>query len=235
MPGQEARRTTAGDETNMTGSGATPQRMQAVFAAHGFAVSNNELEKFWAHYELLATHNPRLRLTRITGLADTVLKHFIDSAVVAEMMELPGPVLDIGSGGGFPGIPLAIRRPALAVILAESRGKRAAFLETVRERLGLANVSIHPHGIRPGGPVPEGAAVRTAITRALEPIPATLARVRALLPPGGRAVFLKGPGCEGEIATVRRDMADAYCEIRDEAYVLGATDQRRRLVVFERV
>lgn len=209
---------------------ATPQYLARLFARHEYIVSSAELERFWKYYCLLRRWNQELDLTHILGIEATVLKHFIDSALVADLTELPGPALDLGSGAGFPGAVIAIRRPQLPVILAESRGKRAGFLARVQQELGLVNVTIHDRFIREDSAITAGC----VITRALEAIPATLGRVRRLLPAGGRAVFMKGPNCGAEVTRAQQDFKGVYKMIMDRRYTLPQTRQRRRLVVFER-
>ncbi len=209
---------------------ATPQYLARLFARHEYTVSSAELERFWKYYCLLRRWNQEFALTSILGIEATVLKHFIDSALVADLTELSGPVLDIGSGAGFPGAVIAIRRPQLPVVLAESRGKRASFLARVQQELGLVNVTIHDRSIRADSAITAGC----VITRALEAIPATLGRVRRLLPAGGRAVFMKGPNCGAEITRAQQDFKGVYKMIMDRRYTLPQTKQQRRLVVFER-
>lgn len=207
---------------------ATPEYLAALFADRDYAVSPRELEAYWKYYCLLREHNAELDLTRIMGIEATVLKHFIDCSIVADLTELEGPILDIGSGPGFPGAPIAIRRPDLPVILAESRGKRVTFLEMVKKELNLENVTIYPRSVR------EDSALnaRTIVTRAVEVIPATLQRVKPFLAPGGRVVFMKGPGCGQEITEAQQEFKGVYKMTQDLHYDLPRTNQSRRLVVF---
>lgn len=215
---------------------ATREYMSRLFQGHAFAVTPEQLDRFWRHYLLLREHNARLDLTRIMGIEATVLKHFIDSAAILDHITLAGPVLDIGSGPGFPGVPLAIMRPDVAFILAESRGKRVGFLEEVVRDLGLKNVDIFPKSVREDSPLGEdyGRPIGDVVTRALETIPPTLERILPLLRPGGQAAFLKGPGVDEEVATARRMFKGAYRLTKDAGYALPGTDQARRLVVFTR-
>ena len=209
---------------------ATPEYMARLFAQREYKVSDRELEAYWKYYCLLRTHNAELDLTRIMGIEATVLKHFIDCSIVADLTELKGPILDIGSGPGFPGAPIAIRRPDIPVILAESRGKRVRFLEMVRSELGLKNVEIYPKSVR------EDSALEACsiVTRAVEVIPATLKRVAPFLQSNGRVVFMKGPGCGQEITEAQQNFKGAYKMVEDIRYDLPNTNQNRRLVVFEK-
>jgi 16S rRNA (guanine527-N7)-methyltransferase len=216
---------------------ATPEYMKRLFAKHSFAVTDGQLKKFWRYYELLREHNASLDLTRIMGIEATVLKHFIDSALVLQYFEPVGPVLDIGSGPGFPGVPLAVMRPDVKFILGESRGKRVGFLEKVISGLKLPNVTIFAKSVREDSPLGEenGTPVGDIITRALETVTPTLERVLPFISPGRSVAFMKGPGCDEEIAEASRMFAPAYKLTGDHQYVLPGTDQGRRLVVFTRL
>ncbi|MDR3210783.1 MAG: 16S rRNA (guanine(527)-N(7))-methyltransferase RsmG [Planctomycetota bacterium] len=215
---------------------ASPEYMARLFTRHDFNLTPPQLELFWRFYLLLRQHNASLDLTRIMGIEATVLKHFVDSAIITRWLDLAGPVLDIGSGPGFPGIPLAIMRPDLAFILAESRGKRVGFLEEVVKSLELANVELFPRSVREDSPlgVDCGRPVFDMVTRALEDMGKTLRRVVPFAAPGARIAFLKGPGSEAELSATREAFATSYSLSLDHSYCLPGTDQRRRLLVFTR-
>lgn len=216
---------------------ATPEYMQRLFARHQFTVSPAQLSQFWTYYDLLRQHNASLDLTRIMGIEATVLKHFIDSAVILRWFAPRGPVLDIGSGPGFPGVPIAVMRPDLQVILAESRGKRVGFLEKVVAALKLRNVEIFPKSVREDSPLGAdcGRPVGDTVTRALELIPQTLERIRPLIADNGTAAFLKGPDCDPEVAEAQERFAGAFVLDQDIRYTLPNTDQGRRLVIFRKL
>lgn len=208
---------------------ATPKYLAELFARHAFPVSKRELSAYWKYYCLLREHNAALDLTRIMGIEATVLKHFIDSAIVADMLPLAATLVDIGSGPGFPGVPLALRRPETKVILAESRGKRVRFLEMVKKELGLDNVEIFPRSVTADTPID----AQDFITRAVEAIPATLARLAPFIPAGGRAIFMKGPSCGQEVTDAQQEFKGVFKMTTDVRYEIGAREQRR-LVAFTR-
>ncbi len=199
-------------------------------------MNKRQLEQFWLYYDLLRQHNASLDLTRIMGIEATVLKHFVDSAIILNWFNPVGPVLDIGSGPGFPGVPLAVMRPDTAFLLGESRGKRVGFLEKVLARLGLSNASIFAKSVREDSPLGEdnGQPVGDIVTRALETMAPTLERVFPFISPGRRVAFLKGPGCDEEIEQALERFAPAFSLTGDHAYSLPGTDQARRLVLFTR-
>lgn len=208
---------------------ATPAYLARLFAEHHFAVGSREISAYWRYYCLLREHNAALDLTRIMGIEATVLKHFIDCAVVADMLPLGKTVVDIGSGAGFPGVPLALRSPTTRVILAESRGKRVQFLEMVKRDLQLTNVEIFPRSVTTETPL----VADDFITRAVEVIPATLARLSPFMAPNGRAIFMKGPNCGPEITAAQQQFKGVFKMTADEKYAIGGREQRR-LVVFSK-
>jgi 16S rRNA (guanine527-N7)-methyltransferase len=206
-------------------------QMAAIVNACGIRLSPRQQEQLWAYHSLLRGRNPDLNLTRVRNFANMVLKLYVDAMLPADLLDLPSPLLDLGTGPGMPGIPLKIYRPQLDVILAESRAKRVAFLREAVARLGLASVRIH------GGAVTEDfdAPVEGVVTRAVEPIAATLARVRGCLASGGRAIFLKGPRCTEEIAQAAARFEKTFVLEHDRAYRIPTTPFDRRLVVFRRL
>ncbi len=215
---------------------ATPEYMSRLFQSHSFRLNDRQLGLFWRYYELLREHNASLDLTRIMGIEATVLKHFVDSAVILDWIEPNGPLLDIGSGPGFPGVPIAVMRPDLKVILGESRGKRVGFLGEVVQALKLKNVTIFPKSVREDSPLGRdyGQPVGDVITRALETIPPTLERVLPFVEPGGRVIFMKGPSADDEVKEAESRFAGIFSCTLDKQYVLPGSDQGRRLVVFQR-
>ncbi len=109
-------------------------------------LSDEQFEQFLTYYEMLIEKNKVMNLTAITELDEVCKKHFVDSLSIVKVCNLDTDlsVIDVGTGAGFPGIPLKIAFPNLRLTLLDSLNKRVLFLQEVIEKLGLENVeAIH--------------------------------------------------------------------------------------------
>lgn len=106
-------------------------------------ISPQQVGQFLTHTDLLLDWNKKTNLTRITDIKDIAVKHFLDSMAALPYLPKAGNVLDIGSGGGFPGLVLKIMRPELTVTLIDSVRKKISFLQHVIRTLRLEGVSAH--------------------------------------------------------------------------------------------
>ena len=101
-----------------------------------------QLWKFYSYMELLIEWNEKINLTTIIEPEEIILKHFIDSLTIYKYIEKDNKVVDVGTGAGFPGIPLKIANPELKITLVDSLNKRLNFLQDVIDKLQLKNVEI---------------------------------------------------------------------------------------------
>jgi 16S rRNA (guanine527-N7)-methyltransferase len=205
--------------------------LEQILRRCGALLSPGQLDALWTYHRLLRAANAELNLTRIHNFENMVLKHYVDSLLVLRYEELPAPWVDMGSGPGLPGIPLAIARPEQEAILAEPRAARAEFLRGICTRLGLKRVEVFAGKVGPKFP-------RTAaavISRAVAPIPETLDRAAHCLAPGGRMLFMKGPACDAELAAAAETHGGAFRLVADHHYQIPGTPHARRLVVYERL
>lgn len=211
-------------------SGASRENMNSLLRKSGFSLSNRVLELLWRYYNLIIEYNEKCDLTRIRRFDDFIIKHFVDSIMVERLIELPPSLLDIGTGAGFPGIPLKIVRPDLSLILAEQRSKRVEFLQTALRELQLEGAEIYPHGVT----AHSFFHVEGVITRALEAVEKTLERVWHFLPAGGKVIFMKGPAGESEVI-LYEDVEDMRYILKEKKdYMLPGTTHRRCALVYEK-
>ena len=118
--------------------------LRAEFAPYGL-LSDEQLSLLERHYQLLLRWNRKINLTRITNIDDAVKYHYCESLYLARTLPFrPLRIVDVGSGAGFPGIPVAVYRPDCAVDLAEAHQRKAVFLSEVVRELGLSNARVIP-------------------------------------------------------------------------------------------
>lgn len=108
----------------------------------GIELDQHQLDQFFNYYQLLVEYNQKMNLTAITAFEEVVLKHFYDSLLINRVYKVHGHLADVGSGAGFPSIPLKIANPTLKVTIIEPLKKRCFFLTTLVEALKLQDVEI---------------------------------------------------------------------------------------------
>ena len=160
----------------------------------GVSLSPQQIAQLLAHLALLEKWNRRYQLTAISNPRDMVVRHCLDSLATLPFLR-GATLLDIGSGGGFPGLPLAIAAPQMQVTLLDRRARSCTFLNHARTTLKLSNVRVLQQGV-------EGYARRydTLICRAFAPLPQMLELTAALHQPGSRLLAMLGKLADAQIA-----------------------------------
>ena len=164
--------------------------------AFGLDLDEAQAAKLTAHLDLVDEWGERMNLTAIRERSQQVTKHVLDSLSVAPWLK-GKRVADIGSGAGFPGIPLAIVRPDVHFALVESTGKKCRFLEHVRDTLGLTNVEVvqsRAEAYRPE------LRFDTVLARAVGPVVDLVKNAGPLVAGGGRLLAMKGRYPEEDLA-----------------------------------
>lgn len=207
------------------------EKMVLLLEKSGIKLKKDQMIKLWKYHNLIQKRNQEYCLTGIRDFNEIILKHYVDCFILDKLITIPFPLLDIGTGAGFPGIPLKILFADEKVILAEPRKERVRFLYEAMEILNFKNTYIYPHKISRNFDV----RVKAVITRALEPISKTLQRVSSCLEIGGIAIFMKGPSIDLEIKNFKNKFSKKYTILKNYAYVLPLINHKRRLVVLQRL
>jgi len=169
----------------------------------GFVPSDEKIIAFSAYLSELKKWNKACNLTGIRNDEDIVIKHFLDSLLYLE--PIPQGIIrvaDIGSGAGFPGIPIKILRPEIEMYLIEPSGKKAAFLRHITRQLKIGGIEIIEKRIEETTVHGElGAPVDIALTRALFDIKEFVLKAAHIVKPGGVFILSKGPKVKEELKT----------------------------------
>ena len=193
----------------------------------GIRLSSEQRAAFDTYVETLLFWASRLSLTGAGTAAEVVRRHILDSLSVARYAEPGRRLADLGSGAGFPGVPLAITCPRAAVVLIESRRKRANFLREATRRCGLSNVEVLEERAEEVAARHPGS-FDLVVSRAVWPLVGFLRLCRLLLRPGGLAVAMKGAKGRSEISA-----APGFSEPEVVSYRLPGGVERV-LVVYRR-
>jgi 16S rRNA (guanine527-N7)-methyltransferase len=182
-------------------------RLEEGCAAIGLMLSNEQLARFEAFAALLAEANAVLDLTAVTDPLEGVDRHFLDSLTALRYAELLPPgarIIDVGSGAGFPGVPLAITRPDLEVTLLDAGGKRVDFLRRALPALKLCVEVIHARAEDAARFPKHRERYDVAVSRAVTALPVLLEFTLPFVRVGGHALAWKGPAVFGELTDGRR-------------------------------
>lgn len=205
----------------------------------GLELGPRELAKFKLYYELLVQWNRRVNLTSVVDYERVQIVHFLDSLTVLLGLPAsapPGRVVDIGTGAGFPGVPLKIVRPELALVLVESVGKKARFLHELVAALALEDVEIVVERAETLGQDPRyRERFDLALARAVAKLPALVEIALPLCRVGGLFIAQKKGQLRQETESAARAIALLGGQLREVRPVEaeGLAD-RRALIIIEK-
>lgn len=187
--------------------------IREVLQELGLTPSDGQVEQLEAYERLLAASGPEVGVVSAADVPRVRERHVLDSARAAAVLPEVGVAYDLGSGGGLPGIPVAILRPDTEVALVERRSRRAGFLEWAVQELGIMNAQVRAERIES---LPHGSA-DACLARAFAPLEDSWVAARPLLRPGGSLVYFAGlsvhvptelPGASG-VRTQAVEMLDS--------------------------
>jgi len=161
-------------------------------AALGLDLAPAVLEQLQIYLEELKLWNAKTNLTALKTGRDIVIKHFLDSLAVLPFLDGAASVVDLGSGGGFPGLVLKLARPQLVLTLVEARERKAAFLEYLVARFKLTGALVVQTHLTPSLAQKWEPKVAAVVSRAAFILPRLLELAAPLLAPGGVVLAFKG-------------------------------------------
>ena len=199
--------------------------------AMGLDMTEAQAEQFAAYHELLKRANERMNLTRVPDdPREAADRNYLDCvAVLAGGFPQAGRIIDVGSGAGFPGIPLSIMLPEARITLLDALGKRVAFLQSVIDALGLNAEAVHLRAEDAAREERLRERFDLATARAVAPMNVLCEYLLPFVRVGGFALALKGPNLDEELDAGRRAAAElGGGDIRVQALPLPGRDWDHR-------
>lgn len=198
---------------------------------------DKEIEQFYKYMNLLIEWNEKINLTAITEPDDIILKHFIDSLTISKYINENEKIADIGTGAGFPGIPLKIAKPNTQMFLIDSLNKRIKFLEEVIKQNEIASTfAIHARAEEIGHNKEYRGNFDVVTSRAVARLNVLLEYMMPLVKLGGKCICLKGPNIGEELEEARNaiDILGGKIEKVEEIELPGS-DNKRTIIIIKAV
>lgn len=198
--------------------------------------SDEKLKKFFDFMNLLLEKNKVMNLTGITEPKEVILKHFIDSLTILKYINENGSVIDVGTGAGFPGIPLKIVEDSLEITLLDSLNKRINFLNEVIENISLDKTkTIHGRAEDFGQDAAYREKYDVAVSRAVAPLNILLEYMLPFVKVGGKCICMKGSNCDEEIENAKNAIEILGGKIeKTEKFNLPNSDNNRTILVIKK-
>ena len=200
-------------------------------------LTENQIEKFHKYMKLVLNWNEKINLTAITDEDEIILKHFVDSLTVLKYINENDKIIDVGTGAGFPGIPIAIMMPNVKITLLDSLNKRINFLNEVIRELDLKNIeTIHSRSEDCGKDFLFREKYDIALARAVANLSTLSEYLLPFIKIDGKMICMKGSNLEEELKNAEYAIKELGGEfvLKDE-FELPDSDIKRNIIIVEKV
>ena len=199
--------------------------------------SNIQIERFYKYMNLLIEWNEKINLTAITEPKEIIIKHFIDSLTVLKDIKGKNTLVDVGTGAGFPGIPLKIMDEEIKITLLDSLNKRINFLNEVINQLDLKNVeTIHSRVEEAGKNKKYRESFDISTARAVANLATLSEYMLPLVKVGGKSICMKGSEVSEELKNSKKAISILGGEIESiDNFKLPKSDMMRNIVIIKKV
>ena len=203
----------------------------------GVRFSVEQMDKFYKYMNLLIEWNEKINLTAIIEPNEIILKHFIDSITILKDIKDGSIVVDVGTGAGFPGIPLSIMNPTLKITLVDSLNKRLIFLQEVINELDLKNVElVHARAEEFGRNKKYREKFDIATSRAVANLATLSEYLLPLVKINGQAISMKAGNASQEIEDAKKAIKTLGGNINNiEEFKLPQSDIGRTIIIIDKI
>lgn len=200
-------------------------------------INEEQINKFYDYMNLLIEWNKKINLTAITDYNEIILKHFVDSLTINKCIKENNYVVDVGTGAGFPGIPLKIIRDDINIVLVDSLNKRINFLNEVITRLNLKEISTVHSRIEDFGKNKEYREKFDFVTaRAVAHLSVLSEYLLPISKVGGKCICMKGSNVEEELDTGKNAIKILGGKINCiDQFELPESDISRNIIVLDKI
>lgn len=211
------------------------QAMQAFEGQLGFSLNDDAYAKFSTYSRLLVEWNEKMNLTAITQPGEIAVKHFVDSLLLLRYLQIPNgaKVCDVGTGAGFPGVPLKIARDDISLTLMDSLNKRLTFLQAVAGELGLTDTcTVHKRGEDAGRDPLYREKFDVVTARAVAHLRELSEYTLPLVKKGGCFAAMKGPSITQEAEEAKNAIARMGGKIQEIfSFTLDGAGERTIVII----
>lgn len=203
----------------------------------GGSLDEESLNKFYNYKNLVVEWNEKINLTAITDDLEFVVKHFVDSLTINKYIEKNKTIIDIGTGAGFPGIPLKILNKENKVVLFDSLNKRLKVLEDIIEKIELENIeTLHGRAEETFKNKNHREKYDIATSRAVASLNVLAELILPAVKVGGICICMKGNNADTEIEEAKKAIKELGGEIiKVEKLILPELDLERNIVIIKKV
>ncbi len=209
--------------------------IKKYFEKYKININEKQINQFEIFFNYLIQENQKFNLTAITNPEEVVIKHFIDSLLPLNEIPYGARVIDIGTGGGFPGIPLKIMREDIEIVLLDSLQKRVKFLEEVKKILGLTKTTC-VHARAEDYVKTEREKFDIATSRAVASTPTLVEYLLPYVKIGGKVLMYKGSQADEELNLGQKAIKEMCGKLQKiEKFNLEEVESGRNIIILEKI
>lgn len=213
------------------------ENLREQTALIGVELDDTAVGRFEIYYRMLVDYNTRMNLTAITEEQEVIVKHFCDSLYILNKFRIKegASVIDVGTGAGFPGLPLLIARPDIKLTLLDGLGKRLQFLSDVLGELGLSAEIVHSRAEESAVDTDYRQKFDIATSRAVARLNVLCEYCLPYVKKGGAFIAMKGPAATEELSESKKAISILGGKLKESREYTLSDESSRTLVVVDKV